>query len=98
MLKVKAGVMPRILIIAAAAVNAAEGMGVDIVITAGIDGKHMINSKHFTYEALDLRRSNIPAAQLLPYTHRLQARLGSAYQVILEVDHIHVEYDPPVML
>lgn len=94
MLKVKPGVEPRILIIAAAAINAAEGLGFDVVITSGNDGTHKVGSKHYSYEALDLRTFNIPKQYRALYIDRLRFRLGNAYDVIDEGDHIHVEYDP----
>jgi hypothetical protein len=96
MLKVKNGVKPKNLIIMAAANNAAIDAGLvnDIVITSGIDGVHKIGSKHYTGDALDIRRSNIPPKLLDTYLTRLRGRLGGDYDVILEHDHIHVEYDP----
>lgn len=96
MLKVKNGVKPKNLIIAAAAINAASDANLtnDIVITSGTDGKHMVGSKHYIGDALDLRRSNIPSKLLDTYLTRLRGRLGGDYDVILEIDHIHIEYDP----
>lgn len=98
MLKVKRGVKPKILVIAAAAINAAIDKEWDVVITSGNDSTHMVGSKHYSWEALDLRTFNIPPAELSPYITRLQDRLGPDYQVILEKDHIHVEYDPQPMI
>ena len=94
MLKVKRGVKPKILVIAAAAANAAWDEGWDVVITSGTDGQHMVGSKHYSSEALDLRISNIPVLDLPLYVERLRARLGHDYDVVLESDHIHVEFDP----
>lgn len=96
MLKVKTGVKPKNLVIAAAAINTAIqiDLPVDIVITSGTDGKHMKGSKHYSGDALDLRRSNIPTKLLDTYLTRLRGRLGEDYDVVLEKDHIHVEYDP----
>jgi hypothetical protein len=96
MLKVKTGVRPKNLVIAAAAINAASGLGFDVWITSGVDGAHKHNSKHYTYDALDIRRFNIPAKLLDTYLTQLRGRLGKDYDVVLESDHIHVEYDPKV--
>ena len=93
MLKVKVGVLPKILIIAAASINAAWGKPWDIVITSGNDSEHMLGSKHYTFAALDLRISNIPKDELAPYIERLKARLGTGFDVILETNHIHIEHD-----
>lgn len=94
MLKVKNGVTPKNLIIAAAIANVGWDLPFDLVITSGTDGKHMKGSKHYTGEALDVRTSNIPKGEVGLVLNRLQTRLGSDYQVLLEADHIHVEFDP----
>ena len=94
MLKVKTGVTPRNLVIAAAIANVGEILGLGMVITSGTDGIHKKGSKHYTGEALDLRISNIPPALIQKVIVNLQKRLGDGYQVIREHDHIHIEYDP----
>lgn len=91
MIRLKEGVTPRNLVICAAAANVASGMGVDVTITAGTDGKHMVGSKHYTGEALDIRLLGVRTTE---FRTLLAIRLGAGYQVILEPDHIHVEYDP----
>lgn len=91
MLYIKAGVTPRLLIIAAAAANVGEDLTQDITITSGTDGHHMVGSKHYTGEALDIRLLGDSTQE---FRRRLGQRLGQDYQVILETDHIHVEYDP----
>ncbi len=96
MLKVKTGVMPKNLVIAAAAINAALILGApsDVWITSGTDGTHMKGSKHYEGNALDLRRKNMTPDVLAQYLLVLKERLGRDYDVVLERDHIHVEYDP----
>jgi hypothetical protein len=91
MLKVKAGVTPQNLVIAAAAANVAEALGITLVITSGMDGKHMVGSRHYIGQALDLRRSNLTKPELATVLKALKTRLGKRYDVVLESDHIHVE-------
>ena len=71
--------------------------GVPCWITAAFDGTHMTNTLHQRdglCRALDLRTSNVIPEQLqLVYT-KLKEALGSQFDVILEKDHIHVEFDP----
>lgn len=93
MLKIKAGVTPKNLVIAAAVANVGEILGLGLVITSGTDGQHKPGSKHYTGEALDIRSFNIPEALRPKVIAHLQARLGSDYQVIVEQDHIHIEWD-----
>ena len=94
MLKVKSGVTPHNLVIAAAATNAAWDLPFDVVITSGTDGTHKVGSKHYGGDALDFRTSNIPADLLNLYIARVKARLGKHYDVVLEGDHLHIEFDP----
>ncbi len=71
------------------------------VITSGSEGRHKKGSKHYTYEAIDLRGNNITDKQMREVTEKLQKFLCCDYDVIAEFfpndpnsDHIHIEYDP----
>ena len=64
------------------------------VITSGSDGKHGPNSLHYKGKALDLRINTIPQ-ELLPTVHKeLKWALGPQFDLVLEPDHFHVEFDP----
>ncbi len=66
----------------------------ECVITSAADGVHKNNSKHYNGLALDLRSWNLhdpPAA-----ARSLQDMLGADYFVLLEEDHIHIDYHVPV--
>jgi len=62
----------------------------ELVITSTYEGSHSEGSLHYANLAVDIRI----------YKHGLELRsdlrnkLGSDYDVILEADHIHIEYDP----
>jgi hypothetical protein len=92
MIKVKTGVTPKHLVIAAAAANVAAEMGITVTITSGSDSTHMVGSKHYAGEALDFRL--VPLAVRESFYQQLQTRLGPAYQVLHEGTHCHVEWDP----
>ena len=64
------------------------------IITSGRDGKHMKNSKHYTGEAIDLRTRDLTRGKATRLLKALRDKLGNKYDVILETDHIHLEYDP----
>lgn len=71
-----------------------ERCQVRCVITSASDGVHGPNSLHYKGKALDLRTNNIPR-HALPALHAdLKAALGPQFDVVLESDHIHVEWDP----
>jgi hypothetical protein len=100
-LKVKSTVRPRSLVIAAAVINAANEikLDVDMLITSGNDSKHMKNSKHYSDNALDFRSHHLDVDNCQRLMKIIRRRLGKAYQVILENlmkpnEHIHIEYDP----
>lgn len=63
-----------------------------MTITSLTDGRHGIGSLHHTGDAVDLRLP-MPATRE-QIVSQLRTALGASYDVILESDHIHVEYDP----
>lgn len=68
----------------------------DVVVTAVRDGKHKAGSKHYVGLAVDLRTSaagiDVTAANAI--AAMLRDALGAQYDVVVEGDHIHVEFDP----
>ena len=86
----------------AAIANVAQALDepVDVLITSGNDSTHMTGSKHYTYEALDIRSKNFPSvAAKQHFMDAVMKRLGSGYQMILEnegkvQEHFHLEFDP----
>lgn len=63
-----------------------------MTITSLSDGRHSTNSLHHTGDAVDLRLPMpVTREQIMS---QLKKALGADYDVILEVDHIHIEYDP----
>ena len=70
--------------------------GAEFVVTSVMDGKHMDGSKHYTGHAVDLRVRSLPAALRVEIADDLRRRLGAEFYVVIEPDHIHVEFDPKV--
>ena len=64
----------------------------EMVITSLVDGKHSVASLHYVGYAADLRIWNIDDIGI--FTDGLSTELGSEFDVILETDHIHIEYQP----
>ncbi len=90
-LQIKAGVTPQNLVLAAAAANVATEMGVTVTITSGTDGRHMQGSKHYSGNALDFR---LLGTRTTEFIDRMRAHLRAGYDVVLEADHVHIEFDP----
>lgn len=70
--------------------------GQELVITSGTDGKHGLHnaSLHPAGLALDFRSRDLAERSLQSVVVRARSALGPAYDVVLERDHIHVEFDP----
>ncbi len=67
----------------------------ETVITSGNDGKHMRNSLHYFNRAVDLRTYFFRSEEEKRLVAKRVAEIaGPAFDVVLESDHLHVEYDP----
>jgi len=61
------------------------------VITSTWEGTHSTGSFHYWLRALDFRK---PPMNLEDCVNQLKSELGKDFDVVLESDHIHIEYDP----
>jgi hypothetical protein len=67
----------------------------EAVITSGVDGKHSRGSIHYMGGAIDLRTRNVKGREQI-IRDDIADRLGADFDVVLEKDHIHIEYQPKV--
>jgi hypothetical protein len=67
--------------------------GTECVITAGTDGKHMADSLHYKGLAIDVRTFMVPGRELA-IRNQIRELLGPDYDVLIERDHIHIEFQP----
>ena len=88
------GMRPEILLAAVAAMRVYETAGHDFMITACVDGKHMTGSLHYAGAAIDVRTRDIAPAEVQKLIAQIKACLGCDFDVLLEVDHIHIEFQP----
>lgn len=70
--------------------------GKPCVVTSGAEGKHGLHSHHYKGLAWDLRRRHVPEHEIGSVVAEIKRVLGPDYQVVLEPNHIHAEYDPAV--
>tara|TARA_R110000796_G_scaffold252500_1_gene387169 strand:- start:16171 stop:16644 length:474 start_codon:yes stop_codon:yes gene_type:complete len=75
--------------------------GTQFFVTSGTeghagDGVHKKTSKHYTGDAFDCRIRNIAGGHqaVVNIYNTIRRVLGDDFDVVLEKDHIHVEYDP----
>lgn len=66
---------------------------INMVITSCMDGKHKVGSLHYKGYAVDIRTRNIPDAIVPVIINTCRINLGSEYDLVLEKDHIHLEFD-----
>lgn len=99
MIKLKIGVMlrgltPQTLL----AIQVAEGVyadfGHETIVTSVCDGVHSRGSLHYVGLAVDFRTRHLAAGDNFKVAGELKDRLGLEFDVVLERDHIHVEYQP----
>lgn len=82
------------------ALQVAQGVyaehGYDCVITSLFDGKHGPNTLHQRdgmCRAADLRINHLPNELIVPIHTDIRTALPACYDVVIEKDHIHLEYD-----
>ena len=101
-LKVKAGVQPKILhMMAVLSSLAAETTDVpELVVTSGMDSTHGRNSLHYALRALDVRTKTFSSLAMKEYfAQRCREEFGLDYDIVLESigldnEHLHIEFDP----
>jgi hypothetical protein len=74
-----------------------QARSVPCVVTACTDGRHGNGSLHYVGAAVDLRLPSriLGDAADLAMVQDLRAALGTEWDVVLETDHLHCEFDPP---
>ncbi len=85
---------PQILLAIAEAREVYRKYGVDLTLTSGRDGVHGVHTLHKHGHAVDLRIWNLPEGSPPRATEQIAKALGEQFDVVLESDHIHMEYDP----
>ena len=70
----------------------------DVTVTSAVDGTHGIGSLHYVGYAADVRIWGIIDDYLPQFTEGLSEALGEEFDVVLESDHIHIEFQPKVKI
>lgn len=66
--------------------------GEEAIVTSTYEGNHMPSSLHYRNRAADFRLPPPPKSAKIAGELRLS--LGPRFDVVVERDHFHVEYDP----
>ncbi len=89
-----AGMQPETMLAILIAADICVRQQVNFVITSVKEGKHGKGSKHYTGHAFDMRTRHMAFSQRDEIVTDLRVHLGNSYDVVLESDHIHIEFDP----
>lgn len=69
-------------------------VGHECTITSAHDGVHSAHSLHYAGLAVDVRTRDLTKEQIETLAKALRETLGKDFDVVVETDHIHIEYDP----
>jgi len=89
-----AGIRPEMIIALMIAKEVYDDEGEELIITSALDGKHSETSLHYSGCALDIRTRYFSKEQAERVRKEIAANLGIDYDVILENDHMHIEFQP----
>jgi hypothetical protein len=88
------GVKPEIVVAMMVADGVYRSLGYELTITSAVEGKHSRGSIHYQGMAFDCRITNLSPAAPAIVREAIQKALGGDFDVVLESDHIHIEYEP----
>lgn len=69
-------------------------IGKPFVVTSCTDGKHKKGSKHYDGLAIDIRTRHLNVTEINNLVLWFKSRHDKQFDMVVEKDHIHVEYDP----
>ena len=88
------GMKPEILLAIFVAEQVYAHFGFLLTVTSVNDSKHGFNSLHYIGYAFDCRTRNIEKKEQFKIKEEIEKRLGSEFDVLVESDHIHIEFQP----
>lgn len=95
------GLQPELVLAIVVAKDIWTKHSLDLTLTSGNDGKHMVNSLHYRGMAYDFRTKDIPTEALkdLIYNALQEVLEPLGFDIVFESrggdqEHIHLEYDP----
>lgn len=92
------GLTPQLVLAILVVDGVATKHGVDCVVTSAADSTHKRGSLHYVGAAADFRTRELAAGVLSSFRDDVAALLGPDFDVVLEVDHLHVEWQPKTPL
>ena len=68
--------------------------GSEMMITSIQDGTHMFKSRHYDGAAFDFRIYHLDRKRIEKIVAEIKDALNQDYDIVLEKDHCHVEFQP----
>lgn len=69
-------------------------IGKPFVVTSCMEGKHMKGSKHYSGYAVDIRIRHLSVCEMNNLLAWFKINYDKEYDMVVEKDHLHIEYDP----
>lgn len=89
------GVQPELTLAMIVVESIFSTFGFEATITSVVDGKHSRTSLHYAGAAFDVRTSNLVGrGEPKEFSDMIREALTDEFDVVLESDHIHVEFQP----
>jgi len=88
------GMQPELMLAMVVANEVYKSHNIEFVVTSVVDGRHSHTSLHYSGNALDCRTRDMSRDLAEFVTKEIKEGLGDDYDVILESNHIHIEYQP----
>lgn len=71
-----------------------RSLGYEMTVTSVCEGTHSRGSIHYVGMAFDLRTSNLSEQAKHLVRDSIAEQLGADFDVVLEKDHLHCEFEP----
>ena len=88
------GIQPEMVLAFLIASSLYDNYVVKCVMTEATGGKHSEGSLHYVGLAIDLRTRDMTEKMAEVIVKKVKEALGDQYDVVLEKDHIHIEFQP----
>lgn len=88
------GIRPEMIIALMVAERVYDAHGEELVWTEGTGGEHGYGSLHYVGLAIDIRTRYFSKTEAAQVALEIRERLGEDFDVVLEEDHIHIEFQP----
>ncbi len=88
------GIRPEVILGLMIADSVYEKHNFELVVTSVADGRHSQTSLHYAGCAADLRTRSVPERLRRTVRNEIKNALGVDFDVVLEKDHIHLEWQP----